>query len=60
MGSGERLLQMQYLATHYGNAFPLLNKCNIPHKSFLTTPSGKKEEFILRYGYSPFEFNTWL
>lgn len=60
MGSGERLLQMQYLASHYGEAFPLLNQCNILPHPLLTNPSGKKKEFILRYGYNPFEFNTWL
>lgn len=60
MGSGERLLQMQYLAAYYGDTFPLLNVCNIPPQIYLTTPCGKKEEFILRYGFSPFEFNTWL
>lgn len=60
MGSGERLLQMQYLASNYGEAFPLLQICDIPPKELLTIPSGKKEEFILRYGYNPFEFNTWL
>lgn len=60
MGSGERLLQMQYLAAHYGDAFPLLNSCNVPSKGYLSIPCGKKEEFILRYGFCPFEFNTWL
>lgn len=60
MGSGERLLQLQYLAAHYGEAFPLLEQCSIPPKNYLTVPCGKKKEFILRYGYSPFEFDTWL
>ncbi len=58
MGSGERLLLLQYLDAHYGSAFPLLQNCKIP--SHLTTPSGKRMDFILRYGYNPFEFNTWL
>ena len=60
MGSGERLLQMQYLASHYGDKFPLLFICKIPERELLTTPSGKKEDFICRYGYNPSEFNTWL
>ncbi len=58
MGAAERLLQLQYLASHYQNSFPLLERCAIP--SITTIASGKKMEFILQYGYSPFEFNTWL
>lgn len=60
MGSGERLLQMQCLASRYGDKFPLLLSCKIPEREFLTEPSGKKEDFICRYGYNPSEFNTWL
>lgn len=60
MGSGERVLQLQYLAAHYGQSFPLLQQCKIPPKSLLTVPCGKKKDFILRYGFAPFEFNTWL
>lgn len=58
MGSGERCLQMQYLASKYSEAFSLLNNCSIP--KVLSKPSGKKMDFILNYGYNPFEFNTWL
>jgi hypothetical protein len=58
MCSGERLLHMQYLASHYNDYFTLLNECTIPKP--VTKPSGKRMEFILQYGYSPFDFNTWL
>lgn len=61
MGSGERLLQMQVLTSLYKeDAFPLLQLCNIPQKQFLTIPQGKKREFIIKYGFNLFEFNTWL
>lgn len=58
MGSGERLLQMQYLSDKYNDKFNLLNLCTFPPKT--TQTSGKKMEFILRYGFNLFEFNTWL
>ncbi len=58
MGSGERLLQLQYLNAKYGEHCPLLNTCNIPKET--TRPNGKKMEFILQYGFNLFEFNTWL
>jgi hypothetical protein len=58
MGSGERLLQMKYLADKHGNYFSLLSTCKIPKE--ITQPSGKKMEFILHYGFNLFEFNTWL
>lgn len=60
MGSGERLLQLQYLEAHYGEKFPMLHVCKFPQKANMTIPSGKKKEFILQYGYNLFEFNTWL
>ena len=58
MGSGERLLHMQYLDAHYGDKFPLLKVCNIPKNPIET--GGKRAEFIIKYGYNPFEFDTWL
>lgn len=58
MGSGERVLHMQYLDSHYSKYFTLLKNCKIPKT--LSSPKGKRMEFIIRYGYNPFEFNTWL
>ena len=57
IGTGERILQMQYLASHYPSCY-LLNQCEYP--KIVSEPSGKRKEFIIRYGYSPFDFNTWL
>jgi hypothetical protein len=57
MGSGERLLQMKFLASHF-ESFQLLKTCKIPNQ--LTVPQGKRKNFILHYGLSPFDFNTWL
>lgn len=57
MGSGLLLLQMQYLAAQYSE-FDLLTQISIPpHPSEST---GLHREFILRHGYNPFIFCTWL
>lgn len=53
-----RVLQMQYLTARYGDKFPLLNTCNIPTISDSTT--GKRKDFILKYGYNLFDFSTWM
>lgn len=53
-----RILQMQYLAAHYNNKFPLLYRCNIPN--IADTSKGKRKEFILKYGYNLFDFSTWM
>lgn len=58
MGSGHRLLQLQYLATHYSSWFTLLDECKIP--TLIDPTSGKRMEFTMRYGLSPFDFDTWL
>lgn len=58
INASERLLQMQYLTDNYGNAFPLLDRCNIP--TGLKKSSGKRMDFILRYGLNPFDFEIWL
>ena len=58
IGSGERRLQIQYLASKYVDISFLLDSCSIP--KILSKPSGKKMEYIIKYGYNPFEFNTWL
>lgn len=53
-----RVLQMQYLAATYGDKFPLLSTCNIPTIPDSTT--GKRKDFILKYGYNLFDFSTWM
>lgn len=53
-----RVLQMQYLTSTYGNKFPLLNTCNIP--TIPDSTSGKRKDFILKYGYNLFDFSTWM
>ncbi|MDE6913581.1 MAG: hypothetical protein K2P35_07790, partial [Lachnospiraceae bacterium] len=57
MGSGLLVLQMQYLAANYSE-FDLLYQVSIPpHPSEAT---GLHREYILRHGYNPFIFCTWL
>jgi hypothetical protein len=58
MCASERILQIRYLSSKYNNAFPLLELCDIP--KIKNTARGKRREFILRYGFNPFEFNTWM
>lgn len=58
MGSGERVLQMQYMDKNFKNNIIPFNELKIPKK--LTVPKGKKKDFIERYGINLFEFNTWL
>lgn len=58
MGAGERCLQMQYLDEHYPNTFDLFKSCTLP--AAFPHCNGKRAEFIFRYGYSPFDFETWL
>jgi len=58
MCASERILHLQYLASHYKDMLPLLEVCNIPKIPDIS--SGKRREFILKYGYNLFEFNTWL
>jgi len=53
-----RLLQMQYLASQFHDKFPLLAHCNIP--SIRNVTYGKRKDFILKYGYNPFDFSTWM
>jgi hypothetical protein len=56
--ASERILHMQYLASNYNDAFPLLEVCDIP--KITNTASGKRKDFILKYGYNPSDFSTWL
>lgn len=58
MGANHRLLQMQYLSKHYGEYFNLLEKCEIPR--IKPQALGKRDKFIEKYGYNPFDFETWL
>lgn len=58
INSGERYMQMQYLSTHFGEDFALLTECKIPTK--LNVSSGKRAEFIMKYGLNPFDFEIWL
>lgn len=58
VNASERCLQMQYLDVHYGDAFPLLRECNIP--TGLNQSSGKRMDFIMRYGLNPFDLEIWL
>lgn len=53
-----RILQMQCLAAKYGDKFPLLGTCNIP--AIQDTTTGKRRDFILKYGYNLFDFSTWM
>lgn len=53
-----RILQMKYLSAIYGDKFPLIDICNIPQIPDTTT--GKRKEFILKYGYNLFDFSTWM
>ena len=58
LSAAERLMQMQYLETNYPGRFTLLHSCSIPKISNLAR--GKRKEFIIRYGLSPFDFSTWM
>ena len=56
--ASERILQLQYLASKYGDKFPILSCCNIPKMHNIAC--GKRKEFITRYGFNPFDFSTWM
>ena len=57
MGSGSLILQMLYLAAHYPE-FDLVEKIQVP--SELCNIHGIHRNFIVKYGYNPFVFCTWL
>lgn len=57
MGSGMLVLQMQYLDINYSE-FNLLSQLDIPRK--ITEVKGLHREYIVRHGYNPFIFCTWL
>lgn len=57
MCASERILLLQFLSSKY-SSFNLLEKCNIPNINIIA--SGKRKEFIIRYGFNPFEFSTWM
>lgn len=56
--ASERILQLQYLAAHYNDSFPLFNSCTIPN--IINNARGKRKEFIERYGFNLFDFSTWM
>lgn len=53
----ERILLLQYITAKYSSV-NLMNLCNIPKINI--EAFGKRKEFILRYGFNPFEFSTWM
>ena len=58
MGSAERLLQLQYLASRFSGFQSFLDECAIP--KLASVPKGRRSEFIIQYGLSPFDFAAWL
>lgn len=58
MGASHRILQLQYLNTKYGDSFTLLDECKIPANT--ANSMGKRRDFILKYGFNLFDFETWL
>lgn len=55
--ASERILLLQQLTSKY-SYLKLLDVCNIPTINICT--SGKREEFIIKYSFNPFEFSTWM
>ena len=58
MGASERVLQLQYLASNYQNFPQTLATHAVPKNA--DKARGKRMEFIVKYGFNPFDFNTWL
>lgn len=54
----ERFLQLQYMHTRYGDKFTLLKDFKLPTSVYET--SGKRKDFITRYGINPFDLEIWL
>lgn len=57
IGSGMLVLQMQYLDVHYSE-FNLLEQLSLPSR--VMEVKGLHRDYIVRHGYNPFVFNTWL
>lgn len=53
----ERILMLQFLASKYPS-IKLIELCNIPNINI--EACGKRKDFILKYGFNPFEFSTWM
>lgn len=53
----ERILMLQFLASKYPS-IKLFESCNIPNITIKA--QGKRKDFILKYGFNPFEFSTWM
>jgi tetratricopeptide (TPR) repeat protein len=58
LSASERILQIQYLALKHSSFNTLIQSCNVP--KITNMAGGKRKEFILRYGFSPFDFSTWM
>jgi hypothetical protein len=56
--SGTPGTNSKLISSKYNDFFPLLEYCIIPKISDIS--SGKRREFILRYGFNPCDFNTWM
>ena len=57
IASGQLALQMNVLSNRYRD-FDLLQECPIPNQLF--DVSGLRKQYIIRYGFNPFFFSTWL
>lgn len=53
----ERILMLQFLSSKYPS-IKLIELCNIPNINI--EAYGKRKDFILKYGFNPFEFSTWM
>jgi len=58
MGAAHRILQLQYLNTKYSDSFTILDNRKIPANT--ANSMGKRRDFILKYGFNLFDFETWL
>lgn len=57
MSSGQLFLQLQYLETYCKGVLPL-DTFSVPEQ--LSTVSGNRKSFIVRYGFNPMVFNIWI
>ena len=57
IGSGQIILQMNYLKRHY-EKFTLLDDVQLP--TVILEPTGVRKSFIERNGFNPILFSTWL
>lgn len=57
IGSGQLAMQIEYLRQHY-DEFRSTVSIQLPNQMFPVT--GKRRDFILRHGFNPIFFSTWL